>query len=43
MPETITRHRRKFQEQSLYLPEEKITEARYEKYQQVKQGNLGVL
>jgi hypothetical protein len=43
MPETITRHRRKFQEQGLYLPEKKITEARYNKFAEVRQGNLGVL
>ena len=43
MPETITRHRRKFQEQGLYLPEEKIVEARYSKYKEVRNGNLEVL
>lgn len=43
MPESITRHRRKLQEQGLYLPEEKITEARYEKFQQVRQGNMEAL
>jgi len=43
MPETITRHRRKFQEQGLYLPEEKITEARYSKFKEVRQGNMEAL
>jgi hypothetical protein len=41
--ESMTRHRRKFQEQGLYLPEEKIVEARYSKYKEVKNGNLEVL
>jgi hypothetical protein len=43
MPETITRHRRKLQEQGLYLPDEKVTEARYSKFKEMRQGNLAVL
>ena len=43
MPGTITRIRRKLQEQGLYLPEEKIVEARYKKFGEVRQGNLSIL
>lgn len=40
MPETITRWRRKLQEQGRYLPDAKITEARFKKFEQVKAGNF---
>ena len=43
MPETITRIRRKLQEQGLYLPEDKIVEARYSKFQAVRGGDLEAL
>lgn len=42
-PETITRWRRKLQEQGRYLPEDKITEARYDKYKEARSGNLEAL
>ena len=43
MPESITRHRRKLQEQGLFLPEDKITEARYEKFKQVRAVGVDAL
>lgn len=43
MPESITRHRRKLQEQGLYLPEEKIVEARYSKFKQVRAEGVSAL
>lgn len=39
--ETITRLRRKLQEQGKYLANEEVQEARFSKYQNVK-GNIGV-
>ena len=43
MPETIRRLRQKLQEQGQYLPDEKITEARYEKFKQVRGGDYSVI
>ena len=43
MPDTITRIRRKLQEQGKYLPEEKIVEERYSRFKEVRSGNLGIL
>lgn len=43
MPESITRHRRKLQEQGLYPASEEVNEERYSKFQQVRQGNMEAL
>ena len=43
MPESITRHRRKLQEQGLYPAVTAVNEERYSKYQEVKAGNMEIL
>jgi hypothetical protein len=43
MPESITRHRRKLQEQGLYRATERVEEERYSKFKEVRGGNLSLL
>lgn len=45
MPESITRCRRKMQEQGLYLASKKAEESRYNKFKDMRysKGNLGVI
>lgn len=43
MPESITRHRRKFQEEGLYPASEKVEGRRYKKYQKVTGEGLDAL
>lgn len=39
-PESVTRCRRKFQEEGKYLADEKVDKARYDKYKLAKNANL---